>query len=147
MPQKFYWQYEVADKSPATKWWLQWFTLNLNDLIRKDEDGNVTSTVEWGSVFITESQAEYILTDEPQEPTEFQKLSISKVTADILKVFEKHNLKWGDLPKVIQTVVDSWTIGYKTAIWKVFGTFRKSLHPDYFEDHITVADILEKSKD
>lgn len=105
----------------------------------KSIDKNIVTFVDDTTKEYTEKQLSYLVTDKELNPTEMQDLVARKVVGDFLVACENHNIRRGDVTRILETFIDSLDTGYKIAMWKAMWTYDKNLHPAFYEENVTMS--------
>lgn len=110
-------------------------------VINSIDENNYVLFEDWSKEYFTDRQLEYIVTDEPKDATEFQKLVATKVTSEIMPILEKHNVKQKDVQAILETVISSFNEAIYEAIWRAFWTYDENAHYSHSFSEIKVSDI------
>jgi hypothetical protein len=108
---------------------------------------NIVKFIDWTEETFTDTQLEYVITDEQKDYTAFEDIVVKAITDDvhkvlgevdiydpvkcawkILEVYEDHNIKMNEVDaiwfnvlslvkEIMQVVADSYMAGYKIAVW------------------------------
>ena len=106
---------------------------------------NVVIYVDWSEEELTEKQLTYMVTKEPQDPTQMRDLMLKNVVPEVMDVLEAHNTRNGDFVAIVETIKASFDHTFQVAVWKAFWTYREWVHADYFQDDIRVSDLKRVS--
>ena len=137
---------------------------------------NTVTFIDWAVEDYTDKQLEYIISDEPLDYSVFDEVVIKAISDDVLEmiwacdiydpvsvaksvleVYEDHDIRMWQVDKVgirvmtlvkevMETVAESYMIGYKMAIGKAFWTDKEWLHHDFYVEDIKVSDIIRVRK-
>ncbi len=107
-------------------------------------EGTKVTFVDSTEIEFTPKQLEYIVTEEPKDPSAFRNLTSLRIASDVLELFKDHNIKKWELDNILNTIVFNYNSLFYTALGKKFGTYEEGLKftPQAFEESITMADLL-----
>lgn len=104
-------------------------------------EGNKVTFADETSVELTDSQLEYMVSDEMRDASQMRAELMRKIVPKFLGIMEDYDIKRSDIWPLMSVVVDSYNRALKIAIGKAFGTYDENLHQDFYEDNIKMSDI------
>lgn len=104
-------------------------------------DGNVVTFKDGSTEQFSSTELKYIQTEEPKDLTELRDIKVREIVADIMKIFDIHDVQKWDIQAVIQTIISSYNYNFNVAIGKLFWTYDESLHHEDFVSNIKFSDI------
>ena len=90
---------------------------------------------------LSDKQLTYMITDEPQDPTQMRDIIMDHVVPDMMQVLIDHNVcKW-HVNAAVNAVVGSYNETFNKAVGKAFWTYEEGKPTEFFPENISILDI------